>query len=384
MQPDKGNFPLVARPGLRKVRILVAPLDWGLGHATRCIPIINELLARNCEVWLAGEGAQQELLTEQFPGIPFLQLPGYRVRYGRSSNAMLWTLLGQSAKIIRAIRDEHRWLKKKVKELSFDAVISDNRYGLYHKEIPCIFITHQLAIRTPLGKWPGRLLQRKNYKYINRFNECWVPDAEGENNLAGDLSHPLLRPSTVLRYTGPLSRIDKSAGTISQTSKDHLFIILSGPEPTRTILEKLIIRDIQSYKGTATIVRGLPGSEVQLPSNDRIQYLNHITAAKLTEEMHRASFIICRSGYSSIMDITALGKRSILIPTPGQTEQEYLASYLDDKRIAMSISQKQFSLLPALQQARSFAYDMSMIPHDNSLSEIITNFLETVHAHSRH
>ena len=85
----------------------MAPLDWGLGHATRCIPVISEFLAQGCEVWLAGEGAQENLLKQEFPGLPFLPLKGYRIKYGRSSSGMLWNMLGQSPKIIKAIREEH-------------------------------------------------------------------------------------------------------------------------------------------------------------------------------------------------------------------------------------------------------------------------------------
>ena len=127
-----------------KTRILIAPLDWGLGHATRCIPIIRELMAQGCDVWLAGEGAQERLLKDEFPDLPFLQLPGYRIEYAKTKWGLIWKMILQGPKMRRAIQYEHRWLKKMVKQYHFDAVISDNRFGLYHKTTPCIFITHQL------------------------------------------------------------------------------------------------------------------------------------------------------------------------------------------------------------------------------------------------
>src|SRR6266498_103077 len=144
---------------LRKPRILVAPLDWGLGHATRCIPIIDHLLKSGADVWLAGEGAQQKLLAHEFPGLPFLSLAGYRIHYAKSAFGLLKNILFQAPKILRAIKKENKWLEKTMKEHHFDAVISDNRYGLYHRDIPCIFITHQLKIKSPFVKWMERILQ---------------------------------------------------------------------------------------------------------------------------------------------------------------------------------------------------------------------------------
>ncbi|HEX6171682.1 MAG TPA: glycosyl transferase family 28, partial [Chitinophagaceae bacterium] len=157
-------------------KLLVAPLDWGLGHATRCVPVIRDLLNNNCEVWLAGEGAQEKLLREEFPSLPFLPLKGYRIKYGKSG--LTGKILLQVPSILRSIKEENKWLKKQVSNHGFDAVISDNRYGLYHEKIFSVFITHQLYIKSSLGKWSEKILQQWNYKLINKFNECWIPDEE--------------------------------------------------------------------------------------------------------------------------------------------------------------------------------------------------------------
>jgi len=330
-------------------KLLVAPLDWGLGHATRCVPIIRDLLNNSCEVWLAGEGAQEKLLREEFSSLPFLPLKGYRIKY--SGNALALKMLMQIPSILRSIKDENDWLKAKVEEHGFDAVVSDNRYGLYHEKIFSVFITHQLRIKSSLGKLSEDILQNWNYKLINKFNECWVPDEAGENNLAGDLSHPIKLPSIPVKYTGPLSRFEKKN---IEEIKDHLLIILSGPEPQRTILENILIEQVVDYKGTATIVRGLPTEKNIIPSTNQILFYNHLIAEELNNEMQKAEFVIGRSGYSTVMDITALKKKSILIPTPGQTEQEYLADHLKKKRFAWSVKQKEFSLLKSLEEAKHF------------------------------
>ena len=287
-------------------RILVVPLDWGLGHATRCIPVIRELLAQGADVWLAGEGAQEYLLKTEFPALPFLELPGYRINYSKTASGLLWKILQQGPKMRAAIHFENRWLKKMIAEHTIDAVISDNRYGLYHTSTYCVFMTHQLTIKNPLGKWAEKILQKINYTYINRFRECWVPDLptgqEGvdmEKNFAGELSHPPIKPTIPVHYIGLLSRFEKKE---VQEKKNHLLIILSGPEPQRSMLEEKIITDIAHYTGTATIVRGLPGKNSLIPSTNMIKFYNHLSSAELNSEMLEAEYIISRSGYSTIMD----------------------------------------------------------------------------------
>ena len=355
-----------------KPRILVAPLDWGLGHATRCIPIIRELLEQGCEVWLAGEGAQEQLLIAEFPEIPFLNLPGYRISYSKTARGLIWKMIQQGPKMRRAIEAEHSWLKKIVDEYGIDAIISDNRYGLYHASVPSVFITHQLTIKSPFSKWTETILRKRNYKYINHFTECWIPDAEGENNLAGELSHPEKKPVAPVRYIGLLSRFVKKE-IIER--KNHLVVILSGPEPQRTLLEEKIINDISHYNGTAIIVRGLPGSSSLIPSTNMIQFYNHLSADELNKAMQEAEYVISRSGYSTVMDVMALQKKSILIPTPGQTEQEYLGSYLMEKGIAICAEQKDFSLNNLLATARGFNFNLPVIDNDSLLKKTIETFL---------
>jgi len=372
---EKTRLPDGHGPG--KPRVLVAPLDWGLGHATRCIPIIRELLARGCEVWLAGEEAQEHLLKEEFPQLPFLQLDGYRIRYSRSAVGLVLSIFRQTHKILAAIKKENAWLKKMITEYDFDGVISDNRFGLYHASIPSIFITHQLAIKSPLGKWSEKILQKRNYRFINRFTACWVPDIEGENNLAAELSHPEKKPNIPVKYIGPLSRFDFPSPPIdgNVNKKGHLLIILSGPEPQRSILENKILKEISHYNGTATIVRGIPGSPSLIPSTNMIQFYNHLPAAELKNEMLKAEYIISRCGYSTVMDLVALQKKSILIPTPGQTEQEYLSKYLFQKQIAFCISQKEFSLNDSLAKAKQFTYHLPEINNRQTLQQAVSNFM---------
>ncbi len=353
-------------------RILVAPLDWGLGHTSRCIPLIRELLARQAEVWLAGDEVQKNLLLDEFPGLPFLPLEGYNIRYAGAGRNMTWKMIRQIPKINKAIRRENEWLKNAVTSYHLNAVISDNRYGLFHASLHTVFITHQLAIKSPMGAWSEKLLQKRNYNFINRFSECWIPDQEQEPSLAGSLSHPFRKPVVPVKYIGPLSRLTPGEVPVK---KNHLLVLLSGPEPQRSILEEKILQDISRYPYTATVVRGLPGHMQLIPSSNSIQLYNHLPAARLNWEMLEAEYVICRSGYSSLMDAMLLHKKCILIPTPGQTEQEYLADLFYRQQWAYPCTQADFSLMNALTGAAQFSYRFPLLPAQNPLADAINHLL---------
>ncbi len=341
-----------------KPRVLVAPLDWGLGHATRCIPLVRALLARGCEVLLAGEGAVARLLEEEFPGLTRLPLPGYRVRYTTSSGRgagwfMALALLQQWPAIRWRIARERRWLRRMVRAHRIQAVIADNRYGLHHPDIPCIFLTHQLQIRGLRGHLGEGWLRRRNYGFIRRFTECWVPDFPGPDNLSGDLGHPAHLPPIPVRYSGPLSRLEP----LPLPEKPHqLLVLLSGPEPQRSLLEDRLLPQLARYGGSATVLRGLPDSPTLIPSSGQIRFFNHLPAAELNRLMQEASLVISRSGYSTVMDLARLQKKSILLPTPGQTEQLYLAGYLHRRSLALQADAATFQLRDGLADAARFPY----------------------------
>jgi uncharacterized protein (TIGR00661 family) len=320
--------------------VLVAPLDWGLGHATRCIPIINTLLAQNCNVIVAADGAIATLLKKSFPNVLFLQLQGYNIKYSKTKIGLPLKMLSQLSKILAAIKAENTWLEKVINEYKIDIVISDNRAGLHSSKVKCIYITHQLTIKAG-NKFLERWMQKLHYKYINKFTECWVPDAEGENNLAGELSHPKIKPQTPLKFIGALSRFIKKDLPIIYDAA----IVLSGPEPQRTIFENIILSQLKNIDKKMVLVRGLPNDNVtltNLPQN--ILCYNFLNVEELNNVMLQSNLIVCRSGYSSIMDLEVLQKKAVLVPTPGQTEQEYLATILSTKNNYQFIGQKKFDL----------------------------------------
>ncbi|MEO6583105.1 MAG: glycosyltransferase [Ferruginibacter sp.] len=318
-----------------RVRILVAPLDWGLGHATRCIPIITILLQHNADVVLAASGSAEILLQEAFPQLTFFSIPAYKIKYSTKKKYFFWSLVKQLPHIIYTIYAEHRWLKTLVKTENISAVISDNRPGLFCRNTVTVYITHQLQIQTKKS-WLS-IARWLHYYFINRFDSCWVPDVAGDNNLAGALSHPTSLPVVPLKYIGYLSRFQKK----NVTKKYDLLLLLSGPEPQRTILENLLLSSINK-DCNYVIVRGLPqhlGSILPAVKNA----FNYLGGAALNELIQQSEVVVGRAGYSTVMDMVALQQKALLIPTPGQTEQEYLGLYLSGNGIFATMEQGKLS-----------------------------------------
>ncbi len=340
-------------PNFNIRKILIAPLDWGLGHATRCIPIIRALNANGYEVIAAAEGPQAHLLQTEFPSLKILPLPGYRIRYSKSKWGLPFRLLMQLPRLRNIIKKENHWLNRAISEHHIDLVISDNRYGLYSKKIPCIFITHQLTIKAPF-EWLEKVIQRINYSYINQYNDCWVPDVAGEVNAAGVLSHPLILPRTEVHYIGLLSRFQLHP----VTKKYDYTILLSGPEPQRTLLENKLLAELPGVKGNILLVRGKPGSAEIIQSADHIEIQNHLPGFALQEVLLQSEYIISRSGYSTVMELLSLQKKSILIPTPGQTEQEYLAKKLQSEHVCMRVEQNELNCVEHFAMAKTFVYQL--------------------------
>ncbi|MFI5163865.1 MAG: glycosyltransferase [Bacteroidia bacterium] len=326
---------------------MIAPLDWGLGHAARCIPIIKYLLEKKCEVVIAADGRPLDLLKKEFPLCEFVRIRGYAISYPENGSMAL-KMAFQIPKIISEIKREHDLLKKIIAEKKIDAVISDNRFGLWSKDVPCVFITHQMMVKSPFGE---NLIHRLNKKYISKYTECWIPDHEGENNLSGDLSHkfPLLDNA---KFIGALSRFN--TGIVAQNKYD-LLVLLSGPEPQRTIFEKKILEQLSMFDMKALIVQGITEKNERRKIFENVEMVSHLTSDELEKEILSSEIILSRPGYSTVMDLAALGKKVIFVPTPGQTEQEYLAGYFSEKKIAYSVSQKKFNLKIALEESKRYS-----------------------------
>lgn len=351
-------------------RVLIAPLDWGLGHATRCIPVILSLLNHGCVVIIAADGAIKNLLQKEFPALEFADCKGYEMQYSRHKGWFMAKLFLQFPKLLNRVRAEKRWLKTAIEKYKIDAVISDNRLGMSNKTITSIYITHQLLIKTGNG-FLNRLAQKIHYHYINKYNACWVPDWGVDENLAGDLSHPVKLPAVPVTYIGPLSRFKKYEVPL----KYDCCCIISGPEPQRSIFENIILHQVHECNYKVVIVRGLPQQTI-LPSikNPQVTIINHLPSAEMCMLVQQSKIIISRSGYSTIMDLVTQQKKAVLVPTPGQTEQEYLAKYLGNKKLFKAVNQNDFCLADVLKQVDEFSFS-TIHSSGNNLDDAIKNFV---------
>jgi uncharacterized protein (TIGR00661 family) len=351
--------------------ILVAPLDWGLGHATRCMPIIQTLIDNGYTVMIAASGKQQILLKQAFPTLTFIELKGYQIQYAKSKSLLPLKIILQIPKILFTIYHENRWLRKTILQYNIDAVISDNRYGLYHTKIPSVFITHQLLIKMPFS-WLEKLVQQINYKFIEKYTACWVPDFQDANNIAGDLSNPQNLPKTPIHYLGLLSRFQLQKDISIQYD---FCIILSGPEPQRTILENKIFNEIKHTENAILLVRGKPDSKEILTINNKVTIKNHLPSKELNIAMQQSNFIVCRSGYTTVMELLSLQKKAILIATPGQTEQEYLANKLMQQQWCYAIEQQNFSWQNIVIASKEFQFIQPQFP-TKELSSLIASLMQ--------
>jgi uncharacterized protein (TIGR00661 family) len=319
-----------------KNRILVAPLNWGLGHATRCIPIINKLIHEGFEPVIASDGVALKILQKEFPNLIFEELPSYNITYSKTSYFFKFKILSSAPKVLKTVKEEFKKTKKIVKQHDISVIISDNRLGVHHPKIKSIFITHQVNILSGLTTF---ISSKIHAEFIKKFDECWIPDFEGIQNLGGKLSHDF-KISTKTKYIGPLSRFTK---TLVEPNYDFL-LLLSGPEPQRTLLETKLLNEFKDFEGNVIMVRGVFENEQKQSRFGKILVYNFMTSSQLEETINESKIIVSRSGYTTVMDLAKLGKKAFFIPTPGQTEQEYLAKKFDLEGIAPSCKQSDFKI----------------------------------------
>jgi hypothetical protein len=288
-------------------------------------------LEQGDEVVLAGDGESLLLLQRHFPQLRVIQLPSLELRYAANDQQRGFYLRAIPA-LLRFTIADHYYLRQQLAIEHFDVIISDNRFGLFTRQTRCVYITHQLYVRLPRRLRIFQPLARALHACVfKRYHEVWVPDfANSENSLAGELCHGGCF-DTYVKYIGPLSRFTSSEGTpkeLRRNSEYSVVAILSGLEPQRSMFEQAILERYANMPDKVLIVRGKVAEAQTIISRNNITMVASLSDQALLEAMEQASTIIARSGYSTIMDLAVLGLlyKAELHPTPGQSEQEYLAS----------------------------------------------------------
>lgn len=303
---------------LRGKRILVAPLDWGLGHSTRCVPIVHALLQRGAVPVIGADKGPLVLLRSEFPDLEHVRIPGATIRYSKSGS-QLWSMARQFPEMVRSVRAENALFDRIRRDLRLDAVISDQRFGLRTAALRSVLITHQVFPFTPIAQGA---LRKLNLRHIARFDRCWIMDEPKAPGLAGVLSHGISTPANA-RYIGTLSRMRTPPDPTPTTFR--IVAVISGPEPHRTLLEGILMEQLQRIAGRHLLVRGLPGSATQ-DKDGNVLRVPHLNSSDLASAMASAELIVSRSGYTTLMDLASLGRSALVVPTPGQAEQEYLGT----------------------------------------------------------
>ena len=322
------------------MRVFIAPLNWGLGHATRCVPLIERYRQEGHEVILGGDGESLIWLKRRFPTLRIEELAQLSVRYS-ATQSQVGAMLSMLPDFIRFIREDHRRLQALQARYHFDLIVSDNRFGVYlpktqNPEPRTVYLTHQLRIRLPHGwRWAEPLAERMHAYFYRQYDEVWVPDYEDyANSLAGWLSHPKQLPAHT-RYIGPLSRFNTQNINYQLSTINYSIVaLLSGPEPQRSLLEESLIRRYEKQTERVLIVRGLMQGPLTRTTHGNITLLPRMDDDKLIAALLNCRTIIARSGYTTIMDLHALRllHKAELIPTPGQSEQEYLKKWLTERK----------------------------------------------------
>ena len=303
--------------------IIVAPLNWGLGHATRCVPIINSLIKNNFTPIIASDGHSLVFLQKEFPDLETLELPSYNIFYGKN---LKLSLLLQVPKIWNTVKKEQKLIANFIaKNNNVIGLISDNRFGVRSNKVTSIYITHQLNV---LFGFATFLTSKIHQNIINTFDECWIPDSLN-SEFSGKLSEGK-KIKISHKYIGVLSRFKKE-----YISKNiNVLVINSGVEPNRTSFERKLKKELLKSDKKIVLIQGKIETQQKIYEKKNIKIYNFMLSKELQSAINSSEIIICRSGYSSIMDLAVLQKKVFFIPTKNQTEQEYLASYLSEKNIA--------------------------------------------------
>ncbi len=315
-------------------KILIAPLNWGLGHATRCIPIIEKMLENSFEPIIASDGDALTLLQKEFPQLQSYKLPSYHIQYSKGKN-LKYKLLLSTPNILRAIRKEKKITATIVQKEQLSGIISDNRFGVRNSTVPSVYITHQLQVLS--GKTTA-ITTALHQQIIAKFDACWIPDTQQQPNLSGKLSETHAAKLNI-KFVGALSRLKKQ----KLQKKYELLIVLSGPEPQRTLLEQKLLKQLKAYTKKALMVRGVFTESIPVNiSNTTV--VNYLLSDDLQKAINQSNIVLARSGYSTLLDLQKLEKKAFFIPTPGQFEQEYLAQHIESLQIAPYATQDKFEL----------------------------------------
>ncbi|MFP4223274.1 MAG: glycosyltransferase [Phycisphaeraceae bacterium] len=357
-------------------RILFGTSSWGLGHATRDLVLIRALLEAGCEVTVVATGPALKVLRGELgERCDYLDWPDMPSTISRSTIGFYVKTISFIPRIFLAWFDEKRRLRKLLRDRPIDVVISDHRYGLVTDAVPCFFISHSPRYIAPWRSWfMETCMELFVAAWLRPAEKLLVPDHD-QRGLSGDMSHKTrFFPREKMVFLGQLSSLslpDDPPGQDIDT-----FISISGPEPQRTRFQAKVLGQLGRLKGRTVVTLGLPGREPprvkDVPANVEIHA--YLGRAEQQRMMLRSRLVVCRSGYTTLMELAELGRPALLVPTPAQTEQLYLAKTLREQGLFHSVKQSELDLSRDIPLARERPGYQGPAPTRTSAER----FLETV------
>ena len=331
------------------MKIIYAVCSWGLGHSTRSLPVIRKLLKEGNELTIISQGRSLKLLKDELgENLKYIEIEDYPILISENSRQFMAKSMIYWPTFINKMIKGQRKIQKILEKEKYDKIISDGRYDIYSRKIPSFFISHQIRIMNPLrNKMFERGSEIFNLFFFKRFCGIIVPDYY-KDNLSGDLSHNLYRiDEKKIHYVGVLSDFKK----INKRKDIDYLISISGPEPQRTMLEEKLLQQIVNLKGKIIVTLGKT-ENLEKSKKDDIETFSFLLSAKREEFLNRSKLVISRSGYSTILDLAVIGAKALMIPTPGQVEQVYLAEYHNKKGSFYSVNQDKIDLIFDVEMAK--------------------------------
>ncbi|MGB5098985.1 MAG: glycosyltransferase [Methanothrix sp.] len=357
--------------------VFVSPLNWGLGHSTRDIPIIEELLRRGHEVTVGTSGNALALLQRECPQCNFITFKDYPAPYS-DSRFFLPSFIAGIPAMLQAFAAERKRLEQILAENRFDMIISDNRMCVYSSKIPSYFISHQLRYSMPGYLYPLELMTIPfNSFFHSKFEGVIVPDIDPQGsskNLSGKLCRSNLNVTKRrVYYAGIITSTRKMA-----VAEDLDFLaVVSGPEPQRTKLEEIVMKQVQMLPGEKVVLLGSPQKDSHKKVDGHTTVHSYVSTEEKAELMNRARFIITRSGYTTMMELAELDKKhGLFTPTPGQTEQEYLSRYYARQKWFLSKSQYKLKLSEDVEKAMQYRGFPEMAKTEENVNRLYENVLK--------
>ena len=323
------------------MNIIYGICSWGLGHATRSLPILRRLFKEGHELTIISHDRSLQLLKKELNDqVTYIDLPDYPILVSENKEKFIAKSMVYWPLFIKRMESGLNYLKKIVERTTYDCIISDGRYDMYHKHIPSYFISHQIRILNPLNIGIFETgSERFNEFFFRRFRDIIIPDYETDD-FSGKLSHDFKRiDKNRLHYVGVLSDFSKK-----KKKKDiDYFISISGPEPQRSILENKLRSQVNDLSGSVVMTLGKTEDQTQ-DFSDHIKIYDYLSKEQREDLLNRSNIVISRSGYSTILDLAVIGCKALMIPTPGQIEQEYLAEYHMEKKTCHAVDQDNLNI----------------------------------------